>query len=507
MDRANARASAPPLLPADPIARLRQGWDVCEPASGTSSNRDILTAITSGASAVILEGEDVGQRLDGVVLSAIHIVLQGQSDPLAAYDALLNLVAQDGCDAGSLVLDLGLGPSRDISHDMAALCRTAPETHRVFCLDGWSQHSLGLTTAQEIGFVLAGAAELFRAGAAHDLDVSIMASRMSARLALGPDLFAAITACRAMRRAWDGLLSACGAGPVALHLHGMTSLRMLSVLDEDVNMLRSTTALLGGAIGGADMLTGAGHNTLTGETSAARRLVRMTQLMLMAESNLATTLDPSAGAPFIESRTEDVAAAAWKAFQDIEAVGGLAVALASGMIDGWATAAAHARNDRLGRGADDLLGVTLQPKAEPVASPSAAFDHVRRPAARVEDLRRVAAFSPPRILNLLGDGDTAADEDRKLRQQLAIAGLQAVSLKVADATKLDRDIAAANPDILFGCGMAQPPQSTSTDEHSQYEFKSAAEFLARSDRLAALESLLPGSLLPESRLSGQGGKS
>ena len=233
-------------------------------------------------------------------------------------------------------------------------------------------------------------------------------------------------------------------------------------------------------------MSAAGHDVLTGESAPARRLVRMTQLMMMAESNLATTLDPASGSPFIESRTEALAVAGWQAFQAIESAGGLAAALEAGMIEDWENAAATAREDRLRKGRDELLGVTLQPKPEPVMVPLAAFDSVRRPAVLVEELRRKAALAPPRILSLLGDDERAADEDRTLRQRLALAGLQAVSLTVASADEIAQGIEAATPDIVFGCGLASPPEPG-----ADFIFLKAAEFLALPDRVAALASLLP----------------
>ena len=477
----------PVILPAQPLTRLNQGWDVCEAGSGTASNADIMDAVTSGATALVLHGDDAIQRLDGVVLSAVKLILDEQTDPLATYHQLLERAAADGASPASLApdalaVDLGLSPETDLSAEIVSLCQKAPASHRLFRLDGWSRHNRGLTTAQEIGFILAGAARLFRAAADHDLGIMDVAPRISVRLALDADLFASITACRAMRRAWDGLLAACDMDPVQLDLHGTASLRMMSLLDAEVNMLRTTTALLGGAIGGADVMCAAGHDVLTGESAAARRLVRMTQLMMMAESNLAKTLDPASGSPFIESRTEALATAAWQAFQDIEAAGGLVAAMEAGMIDSWQDAAADAREDRLRQGRDDLLGVTLQPKPEPVPAPLPAFDNVRRPAALIEELRRIAAASPPRILILLGDEDGAASQDRKLRQRLALAGLQAVTLSALSET----DIAAATPDIVFGCGLASPPEAAAS-----FTFLDAAAFLALPDRVAALTSLIP----------------
>ena len=109
--------------------------------------------------------------------------------------------------------------------------------------------------------------------------------------------------------------------------------------------------------------------------------MRMTQAMMIAESQLATTLDPAAGAPFIEQRSDDLAAASWAAFQDIERGGGLLAALADGVIDDLATRAADDRETAIRSGQTDLVGVTLQPRGETVPPVLPAFGHLRRPAA------------------------------------------------------------------------------------------------------------------------------
>ena len=84
-------------------------------------------------------------------------------------------------------------------------------------------------------------------------------------------------------------------------------------------MLRTTTALLGGAIGGADQLSAHPHDSLVGSSVAGRRLARMQQHLLIEESGLARSLDPAGGAGFVEARSDQLAEAAWYNFQKIEA--------------------------------------------------------------------------------------------------------------------------------------------------------------------------------------------
>ena len=82
-----------------------------------------------------------------------------------------------------------------------------------------------------------------------------------------------------------------------------------------------------------------------------------------------------------------MAAAGWTAFQEIEREGGLCAALAIGMIEAQADSAAEHRETALRCGKADLVGVTLQPRAETVPVALSAFDTVRRPAAPVEAAR------------------------------------------------------------------------------------------------------------------------
>ena len=96
---------------------------------------------------------------------------------------------------------------------------------------------------------------------------------------------------------------------------------MFSLVDDDVNILRTTTALLGGAIGGADQLSAHPHDCLGGNSTAGRRLANAAA-SVDRESGLAQSLDAAGGAGFIEARSDQLADAAWRHFQKIEAGGG-----------------------------------------------------------------------------------------------------------------------------------------------------------------------------------------
>ena len=482
VDAPDARAATAHLLPAFPHRRLVEGWQVCQPVGSDAANADIHEALGSGATALLLQSgapAEIGQLLDDVVLTAVGLGLEGEAATPAHYHTIIESANAQGEAADRLDLDAGLDALTQADEGLA-LHAAAPAGHRLFRIDGWAQHNLGLTAAQELGYVLADVAELFRAAESAGIAPADIAGRVSVRLALPADMFAGIAACRAMRRLWDGILLACGIDPVPVRIEGFASLRMMSVLDHEVNMLRTTTALLGGAIGGADAMAGFGHDLLTGETPGARRTARLAQVLMMAESEIARSLDPAAGAPFIESRTDDLADAGWSAFQEIECAGGLTAAIKAGMIQAQAAAAATAREARM-RAGEELLGVTLQPTGGMPPEILAAFSAVRRPAACVEALRRRTAEFSPRILILRGATDNAVAEERRIRRWLGIAGLQAVTLDAGSGSA----VSDARPDIVIGCGLAALPEGVEAGN-----FRSAAAILDAGDRIAALEDLL-----------------
>jgi methylmalonyl-CoA mutase len=488
------------------------GWSICAPIKvGKLANAEILTALASGATALMLKDADtafLAETLDEVVLPAVGIGFQAPQAASDLYHALMALAGAKGYKAEDIAVDLGIDPFPVFSNHARKLPdipdkiplgsaeitagidlhASAPASHRLFCVDGWAWHNRGLTNVQELAFTVAAIAEILRKANDAGIDPGAMAPRISVRLALPSDMFSGIAKLRAMRILWAGLLSACGvdARAAPLHLAGWASLRMMSILDAEVNMLRTTTALLGGAIGGADAMAAYGHDALSGESAAASRMVRMTQMMMIAESHLAASFDPSAGAPFIESRSDDFAEAGWAAFQEIERAGGLPAALASGVITGQADRAAAARDARLCSGEDDLLGVTLQPLHQPVAEIIPEFSGamgVGRPATCIEDLRRSIVADPPRLLVILGAADARSDADvqdeKTLRRWLNIAGLNPLFLAADDI----QAITTARPDFVIGCGATLHPSTI-----SEAGYLSAAQFSAADDKVAALHS-------------------
>jgi methylmalonyl-CoA mutase len=132
--------------------------------------------------------------------------------------------------------------------------------------------------------------------------------------------------------------------------------------DPYVNMLRNAIAVTAAGLGGADAITVLPHTAPLGLPDAfARRAARNTQLLLLEESNLARVADPAAGSGALEALTQELCAAAWSQFQEIEKTGGAWAALESGLIQKNAAAVRSEREKATARGKDTLTGTNAYP--------------------------------------------------------------------------------------------------------------------------------------------------
>ena len=433
-------------LTANSVQRVAYGWRVCQPVDGGGKvddvNSKILDELTGGATGVYLSlgpvsASNLEKMFHDVVLGAADIIIDAGphiGNVMAAFEALSH---GQNKTLSNISLDLAIDPfgpkseKSSLENALEVLCRNdeCEIPHGVFRLNGWHWHNQGMSQVQELAYLLAAATQIFRSGMDVGLSAAQIAHKTSMSIALPADMFDGIAKCRAIRRGWAGLVAALGLNAESYHLQlqAAPSLRMFSLADADTNILRTTTALLGGAIGGADTITAYAHDELTGASPMGRRLARMQQIMMIEEAGLGRSLDAAGGAAYIEARSDALAEAAWAAFQDIEAHGGAAVAQSDQLFVAMAEAATAKRNKQFTAGALPMLGVTLQPDSEPIADLMPRWQTITRPAAIIESIRRQTALNPPRIL-ILQQGGADNSKLYAVRRVLKIGGMSAVDL-------------------------------------------------------------------------------
>jgi methylmalonyl-CoA mutase len=225
--------------------------------------------------------------------------------------------------------------------------------------DGRVIHDAGGSEAQELAFVLAAGVAYLRALESAGIALDDAQSMVYARLSADADQFLTMAKFRALRVLWARIEQACGLVPKPLFIAADTAWRMLTQRDPYVNMLRATMATFSAGLAGANAITVLPHTLALGLPDAfARRVARNTQLVLLEESNLARVSDPAAGSGGIEKLTQQLCAAAWSLFQEIEKAGGVFVALEPNLIQRKVAATRAAREANIARRKEVLTGAT-----------------------------------------------------------------------------------------------------------------------------------------------------
>jgi methylmalonyl-CoA mutase len=228
--------------------------------------------------------------------------------------------------------------------------------------DGRIIHNAGGSEAQELAFVLATALAYLRALESEGVALDAARRMIFFRLSADADQFLTIAKFRALRKLWARIEAACALAPAPAFVSAETAWRMLARRDPHVNILRATIAVFAAALGGADAIAVLPFTAALGLPDRfARRIARNTQLVLLEESHLAKVADPAAGSGSVEDLTDELCRAAWTMFREIEAAGGIAAALTSGLVQQKVAVVRGQRATELARRKDAITGVSIFP--------------------------------------------------------------------------------------------------------------------------------------------------
>ncbi len=293
----------------------------------------------------------------------------------ACADELARAIEAAHVDPASCRVSFGLDPLGDIARgggsatpwtaaapELAALARALAGRGwrgRFALADGRIVAAAGGSPARELAYVLSCALSCWRALEEGEVDTGQALEMIGFRLSVDADQFVSIAKMRAMRRLWARVEQASGFTPTPIHIHAETAWRMMAARAPWNNLLRTTLAIFAAGVGGADAISTLPFTQAIGlPDAAARRLARNSQLLLLEEAHIAQCADPAGGAGGIEALTDTLCATAWRLFQEIERVGGIAGSLAIGAFQ------ADVAADRATQGPRQIIGVTEFPNSE-----------------------------------------------------------------------------------------------------------------------------------------------
>lgn len=252
--------------------------------------------------------------------------------------------------------------------DMADLAAYTEAHHphvAAVTVDASAYDTAGASESQTLAAAMATGVAYLRALVETGMSVDAACRQIVFTLPLGPDQFFAIAKLRATRKLWARIAEVSGASAQAraARIDAVTANRNLAERDPYTNLLRTTLSCFAAAVGAADSITVAPYDAaLSGISDPfARRVARNTQLLLAEESNLHRVMDPGGGSLFLEDLTSKLAQAAWAQFQEIEAAGGMAAAIESGVVASKIGETWTARDKNLSSRRDPLTGVSEFP--------------------------------------------------------------------------------------------------------------------------------------------------
>jgi len=249
---------------------------------------------------------------------------------------------------------------RIISDIFGYTSREMPKFNSI-SISGYHMQEAGATQVQELAFTIADGAEYVRYGVASGLDIDKFAGRLSFFFAIGMNFFMEIAKLRAARVLWHRVMTNLGAKDERskmLRTHCQTSGVSLTEQDPYNNVMRTTIEAMAAMLGGTQSLhTNALDEAIALPTDFSARIARNTQIVIQEETGMAKVVDPLGGSYYVEALTQELVDQAWEIIERVEKEGGMAKAVAAGWPKAMIETAAAARQARVDRGDDVIVGV------------------------------------------------------------------------------------------------------------------------------------------------------
>jgi len=228
-------------------------------------------------------------------------------------------------------------------------------------ISGYHMQEAGANLVQELAFTLADGREYVRTAINRGMDVDQFAGRLSFFFAIGMNFFMEAAKLRAARLLWHRVMSEFepkNPKSSMLRTHCQTSGVSLQEQDPYNNVVRTAYEAMAAVLGGTQSLhTNALDEAIALPTDFSARIARNTQLILQEETGVTNVVDPLAGSYYVEKLTHDLAEAAWTLMQEVEKMGGMTKAVASGMPKLRIEEAAAKRQAMIDRGEEVIVGV------------------------------------------------------------------------------------------------------------------------------------------------------
>jgi methylmalonyl-CoA mutase len=252
-------------------------------------------------------------------------------------------------------------PSMRIVSDIIAFTSEKMPKFNSISISGYHMHEAGATAVQELAFTIADGKEYAQRAMAAGLDIDAFAGRLSFFFGIGMNFFMEVAKLRAARVLWWRVMDGLGAKQERskmLRTHCQTSGVSLQEQDPYNNVIRTTIEAMAAVLGGTQSLhTNALDEAIALPTDFSARIARNTQIVLAEESGITRVVDPLGGSYYVEALTQELVDGALALIEEVDGLGGMTRAVASGMPKSRIEQAAAGKQARIDKGEDVIVGV------------------------------------------------------------------------------------------------------------------------------------------------------
>jgi len=288
-------------------------------------------------------------------------------------------------------------PSMRIIADIIEYTSNEMPKFNSISISGYHMQEAGANLVQELAYTLADGREYVRAAIALGMDVDAFAGRLSFFFAIGMNFFMEAAKLRAARLLWSRIMEEFepkNPKSSMLRTHCQTSGVSLQEQDPYNNVIRTAYEAMAAALGGTQSLhTNALDEAIALPTEFSARIARNTQLILQEETGITNVVDPLAGSYYVENLTAELADKAWALIEEVEEMGGMTKAVASGMPKLRIEETAARRQADIDRGTEVIVGVNKYRKDK--EDPIDILD-IDNNAVREGQVKRIAATKAAR---------------------------------------------------------------------------------------------------------------
>ncbi len=252
-------------------------------------------------------------------------------------------------------------PSMQIIADIFSFTSKYMPKFNSISISGYHMHEAGATADLEMAYTLADGLEYIRAGISAGIGIDTFAPRLSFFWAEGMNYFMEVAKLRAARILWAKIVKMFdpkNPKSMALRTHSQTSGWSLTEQDPYNNITRTCIEALAATMGHTQSLhTNSLDEAIALPTDFSARIARNTQLYLQHETMVTKVIDPWAGSWYVEALTDKLMHRSWEHIQEVEALGGMAKAIETGLPKMRIEEAAARKQAKIDSGSETIVGV------------------------------------------------------------------------------------------------------------------------------------------------------